>query len=139
MLCQQLFGFLAPMGSNRIQLAGGGFGLRLVFQLKQRINGFASHFAFQPAGSFGHVFAVPKIMAMVAKGGGVVGMKADCPMPTAKMMAALQTCGLRGVACTAMFALIVGAGADVVAKCGIGWAAGKGFKVGFTCVFEGFI
>ena len=74
-------------------------------------------------------------MTMVAKGSGVVGMKANCPMAAAKMMAALQTCGLRGVACAAMFALIVGAGADKVAECSIGWAAGKGFKVGFACVF----
>ena len=109
--------------------------MRLVFQFNQGINGFAPHFAFQPTGGFGHVFAVPKVMAIVAKGGGVVGMKTDCPMATAEMMAALQTRRLCGVACAAMFALIVGAGADVVAKCGIGCVAGKGFKVGFACVF----
>ena len=98
----------------------------LVFQFNQGVYGIAPNFVFQPTGGFGHVFAVPKVMTMVAKGGGVVGMKANCPMAAAEMVAALQTCGLRGVACAAMFALIVGAGADVVAECGIGWAAGKG-------------
>ena len=111
----------------------------LVFQFNQGVYGITPNFVFQPTGGFGHVFAVPKVMTMVAKGSGVVGMKADCPMATTEMMAALQTCGLRGVACAAMFALIVGAGADVVAKCGIGCVAGKGFKVGFACVFEDFV
>ena len=78
-------------------------------------------------------------MTMVAKGGGVVGMKANCPMAAAEMVAALQTCGLRGVARATMFALIVGAGANVVAECGIGWAAGKGCKLCFACVFEGLV
>ena len=74
-------------------------------------------------------------MAMVAKGSGVVGMKTDCPMAAAEMVATLQTCGLCGVACATAFALVVGAGADKVAKCGIGFAAGESFKVGFARVF----
>ena len=73
-------------------------------------------------------------MAVVAQGGGVVGVEADVVVAAGKVVAALQAAAFGFVLFAAALAPVACAGADVVGKGGIGGGAGKFFKHFFAFV-----